>query len=526
MPHRTPPPLGVPEVYPFDAPFSAFDFVEETFGGCPSIRRAFSLARASGECQAVVVEKIAATGLIQDENDELASMSFIGGDDCLRVSFWKVGFSSHKDVEAAESSALIGYFIAKCDGKTLDSKSWHVFEAVFRKYNHPHNCVARAASYSVRIADKVFDLPGVLYCQQNGLNKACAHVALRALLSRIVPEGDVSYSKINAIARNAVEDPAGYNPGDGLSTRQIESVLDAFNVSYCDMDYEAAESDGVRDIRKIHPYQNDLYAGVESGMGALLGFKLGDPVNPVSKHIIPFYGHTFNKDTWVTDAENSYFKIGSSVGYIPSDNWTSSFIGHDDNFGSNFCVPRLYVKPEQVDYVAALYPSGVRLTGSALGGLALLILSEIYAHIPVGNKWLSRLKEAFSGPVPQVVFRTVCLESAKYFSTLAKDSDWNGRHEDPRILQAFSTVSFPKYFQVVEISLPQLFAANERKIGDIVFDAGSVMPDRYSTINELPFIFARLPQIYFLMSGKDREINCFSTMPSSIVSHVPVLSDY
>ena len=452
-------------------------------------------------------------------------MGCVGGGVSYRVSFWAKPIEL-KAISKARSEDLIGYFIAKCDGEVPSLGRWYVFESVFRKYDHPHNCVARAATYCIRVGDGVFEISGVLYCQQNGLNKACAHVALRALLSRLSPDGDVAYSRINEIARSVSGGETEYNPRDGLTTVQIEAVLDAFGVAYCDMDYEAAEAKGIDEIRKIHPYQNDLYAGVESGMGALLGFKLGDPANPVSKHIIPFYGHTFNKDTWVTDAENFYFKIGINAGYIPSVNWTSSFIGHDDNFGSNFCVPRLYVKPEQVDYVAALYPRGVCLTGSALDSLALPILSELYRHIPTGNKWLARLKTAFAGKVPQIVFRTVCVEVSKYFDALEKDVDWEGKTEDPSLVQAFKKVEFPKLLQVVEVSVPQLFAANERKIGDIVFDAGGEMPDEYSSINELPFLFARLPQIYFLIDRRSGEINKFSTIPSLIVSHVPVLTDY
>ena len=80
-------------------------------------------------------------------------------------------------------------------------------------------------------------------------------------------------------------------------------------------------------------------------------------------------------------------------------------------------------------------------------------------------------------------------------------------------------------FQVVEVSVPQLFAANERKIGDIVFNANGTFPDDWSDIGKSPFLFARLPGAYFvldvnLMTGKG-----FSTVPSAIASHVPVLAE-
>ena len=60
------------------------------------------------------------------------------------------------------------------------------------------------------------------------------------------------------------------------------------------------------------------------------------------------------------EADMAYFRVGESFGYIPSANWTSSFLGHDDNFGPCFCVPRLYISNDKVDYVAELLKPGIR----------------------------------------------------------------------------------------------------------------------------------------------------------------------
>jgi hypothetical protein len=462
--------------------------------------------------------------LLAEDNEELASMGFFGGEDIFRVSFWGKAFSHVRDIDNLASDNLIGYFIAKRDGVTEHAAQWYVFESVFRKYDHPHNCVSRPNEYGLCIGGKRFSVQGVLYCQQNGLNKACAHVALRTLLSRIVKDGEVSYFRINEIARQ-VPGYSSFRPSDGLSTEQIKAVLDKYKVSYCDMDYEAAEATGLKDIRRIHPYQNDLYAGVESGFGALLGFKLSNSDKTISRHIIPFFGHTFNKDTWVTDAENFYFNIGAGAGFIPSVNWTSSFIGHDDNFGSDFCVPQHYIKSELVDYVAALYPQGVNLMGSDIALLALPILSELHQSMPIGNAWFSRLKEALSWQVPQIVLRTVCIETSRYFDQLQKCRDWAGQGENTGLVAVFRKLPFPKWLQVVEVSLPQLFAANERKLGDIVFNAECSRPYVASNISKTPFLFARLPGAYFILDLKAGRSNRFSALPSLIKSHVPVLTE-
>lgn len=193
----------------------------------------------------------------------------------------------------------------------------------------------------------------MLYCQQNELNKACAQVALRSLLSRILPEGDIAYRQINQIA-NAVN--PGFNPAKGLSVPQIREVFRVLGIGFNDIDYSAHDED----IRKTLPYQKYAYAGLESGGGALVGFRLaGRELRAEAKHIIPIYGHTFNKDTWAPDADVAYFRIGEGVGYVPSESWTSSFLGHDDNFGPNFCIPRLYIGNDKVDYVVEIFKLGI-----------------------------------------------------------------------------------------------------------------------------------------------------------------------
>ena len=52
-------------------------------------------------------------------------------------------------------------------------------------------------------------------------------------------------------------------------------------------------------------------------------------------HAIPIFGHTFNNDTWVADADATYFELSKDVGYMRSDSWLGNFIVHDDNHGPN-----------------------------------------------------------------------------------------------------------------------------------------------------------------------------------------------
>ena len=319
----------------FKPPFSAFSHVETNFPDNDSIKRLFSLAR-SGEAKTLVTEDIPPRGIILEENEEIRDYfpNFREGD-LKRISFWKTDFNKDSVTEnTIDDTACIGYAVLKNDTvPNLFGNRWHVFEAVFKKYDHEHNYIPRPKTYRVNLLDREISIDGLLFAQQNGLNKRCAHVALQSLLSRIIDD-DISYRRINEICQNPP--PTGPNFIKGLSANQIQKVLRAYKIPFRDHDYQGSTSKD----RNRYAYQKYVYSGIESGYGALVGFQLTRSNIPQPlRHIIPFYGHTFNKDTWAPAADKSYFKVGEKLKYVPSEYWTSSFLGHDDNFGPNYCVP-------------------------------------------------------------------------------------------------------------------------------------------------------------------------------------------
>jgi hypothetical protein len=519
--HRLVAPISVKYI-PTARPFSSFTYLEEEFEDQPSIHRCFSLARSMG-FQTMLVEDIPAVGIIKDENEELPTYvkGFrMGG--LKRLSFWKVQIANSGGMKGVSADDLIGYAILKLDiCRQPQVKSWHVFEAVFRKYPHPHNCLPKPCYYRVRVDTQEFSLPGVLYCQQNGLNKACAHVALRSLLSRRLPSGDGSYREMNKIAAANTTDP--FIPGNGLSVRQIRAILDAHGITYRDIDYEEMEKKNKK-IRKTHPFRKYVYAGIESGCGALLGFRLSGPGASDSRHIIPFYGHTFNKDTWAPDADFAYFDVGGGIGYIPSESWTSSFLGHDDNFGPNYCVPRLYAKPKLVDYVAELLPEGFEFDGIAAEAIALQFLYSLYPRLESSRKnpWMRRLTTIAHPDNQRVVLRAIATSRDHYLQTLRSLDDWLGNVENPAILKAFEE-ALPESLWIVEISSPQLFPANQRKLGEIVMDP-RVKYDPQNIVNYDRFLLCRLPGKYFFIRNLTGDQPTFIDLPSALISHTQVLT--
>lgn len=506
--------------FPTASPFSCFDFIKDRFDETESIHRCFSIARSRG-LSCITVETIQPVGLVADENHEITSLyPDYSMQSLVRLGFWTCEFENDRKPAAKDAKHFIGYAICKKDS-TSTRMDWHVFEAVFPKYNHPHNCVPNTKSYAVTIGDNEFRVTGIIYCQQNVLNKSCAQVALRSLLSRRLIDGDIAYSKINKIARNNATTP-DWKPTEGLSPKQIRAILRSFDIPFRDIDYCEEEKTNSH-IRHEIPYQKYIYAGVESGAGALLGFRFDGPAAGDSKHIIPFFGHTFNKDTWVPDADMSYFNIGGSVGYIPSESWTSSFIGHDDNFGPNFCVPRVYVKPSQADYVIELLPDQYEYGGLQAEASALPL---IYSMMPLlcssTNTWMQRMGQCGASNSQRIVLRALAVSKETYLIHLQELTDWNNNQENSNILD-FLPERLPKELWVVEVSVPHLFPANQHKMGEIVLNP--LIPFNSSNPNDYDrFILARLPSRYFFINEVKEGQPKFTYLESQLTSHTSLLT--
>ena len=555
--------LGVRfEVVDLRQPSSNFDLVAKHFDSVQTIHRCFSIARSHG-CKACVIESIRDMGLLEDDARELRTLVGRCAPESRRISFWsRRPRKFFGRLVLPRSRHLIGYAIVRKDGIEDEMATWYVFESVFRKYGHRHNCVSFPGAYAVTVWRRLCSLQGVMYCQQNKLNKRCAHVALRSLLSRCVEEKDVPYSRINEIvAESAKAQGKPYSPKGGLTALQIRAVLDAFGVRYRDMDYEkAAEyavqgkigqvpgwealkpaeqerrrqemlSEELARVRADMPYSKFLYDGAESGIGSLLGFRVHD--HEESRHIIPVFGHTFNKDSWVSGSRRFYFgDDAKAAAYIQSDNWTSSYIGHDDNFGSDFCIPRAYVLPEDVAYVAELFCKGVVFPGAEAEALAVKVLSNLEEQFDGENPWVVRFVDALDDG--NVILRSVSMPSRRYFDHLSEIRDWNRQKEDRRMIGALSQTRVPRYVWVVEISLPQLFPANERKLGEVVIDATSaawIASFKKGSITDVvlkSIMWVRLPGAYYhpvkVAHAPDGDRLRFERQTSCLTSHVPVVS--
>jgi len=235
--------------------------------------------------------------------------------------------------------------------------------------------------------------------------------------------------------------------------------------------------------------------------------------------MIPCFGHTFNEDTWAPNAEGDYFNIGNSIRYISSDAWLSSFIVHDDNYGSNLCIPKGYLSRENAKYAVALLPKDFKYNGLfaefAASGYFYSLLKQL---ADVQNPWMNRL--LFYSSVQKLILRTVPIDKKGYLQHLSDIDDWEYQKENPKTLQYLKKIG-PEKMWMIELSVPDLFSTNLRKIGELLLDATRPFTPQ---VDFTLFVLARVPGRYFFFDALDvGGTPRFVTVPSALLSHTGLL---
>lgn len=490
-------------------PFSLFKLTDERFHGIAPIRRFLTLARQR-EASTLIIEQVLAQEDILAENEWLRNRyDDYSNPDLLRISIWRTETIPTVDMDEVSPDTCVGYAILKRDWiPSLDFNEWHIYEAVLSKYPHAHNYCHAVAQFVFKTGKKEWYIQGCLYAQQNGLNKACAQVAIRSVVATRQASAALSYSEINTYAAQIA--PVD-NPGNGLNTEQISYILDKYGLNHVAIDYGSSPN-----LKTTLPFEKLIYSGIESGAGALMVFDMQGPEAPDGVgHIIPCFGHTFNEDAWAPQAKAAYFQIGETIRYIPSRAWASSFIVHDDNFGANLSIPVTFLKPDQVSYVTELLPDGFAYSGALAEIASADYFYSVLPNLPKGeNLWLDRLLEYVSNQ--KLILRCVAISRTRYISELEQLVDWDANKEDKAVVDSLRDIN-SEFLWMVEVTVPELFSTNKRKLGELLLDAANIPEPNGGFEN---FILARFPSIYVFIDGVDGKGNpTFLTTPSQVQSH-------
>lgn len=500
-----------------DRPFSNFAFVEQFTGECVALRRIFSQTRRIG-CHTLIIEAIDEAADISRENSDLAAHPSVGTlitAQTFRLSFFTLPFSDKLRTDDLDDNNFIGYAVVrKVQAESGWKRAW-IYESVIRPERITNNFIRRTPYWQCRILEKGLTIRGYLYAQQNTITNCCAHVAIRSALASFTP--NLLYHEMNALI-------GGY-AGAGLTTDQIVKILEHAGASCFVGSFNATRS---ADPTFKIPFQKYIYGSIESGYPAIIFFGVG---GHGEYHAIPAIGHTFNQDNWVPRAERGYFSIGERIQYIPSESWLSMFICHDDNFGSNYCIPRHYLhsgseiscadcqnKTDQdahqacVCYVIGTLPSTVKVNPVEAEAIGADFLFELKDNIPADdNEWIVRLKETAGRH--KLVLRPILIKTKEYVGHLAAVRGWSGAQISAPLLKAFENLP-DDWFWLIELSVSELFAANKRKIGEVLIRA-TIEYDFQRAFD--CFVLARLPGYFALYNENSAN---FAFIPSGVEDHV------
>jgi hypothetical protein len=332
------------------------------------------------------------------------------------------------------------------------------------------------------------------------------------MLSCLVPDGDVSYKKMNEIAGVDHKKHFVGNKQDGsqkgLTPDELQLICDKTVGRTKKLVHEPKKLEGVPQTLMKNDYGRELYAMIESKGPALLAFQ-----SPGSggRHVIPVIGHTFNEDTWTADADRHYF--GNDLAYYQSEQWLSSYVVHDDNFGPLLCLPRHYVQQDNVRMLIGLAEPENTMDALDAEGNALDLLRRIVKSLSTPpSGWIARFC-AFSH-ANLLVLRTIHVAKKDYIEHLNALQDWEGHALDSMTLEMFDAL--PDQFYMIEVSAPELFSASRRKFGEILLAYGKPFDPEDIWKH---FLTARLPGLLF-----NRQSDTVCSLSLNLTGHSPIFS--
>lgn len=494
-----------------DKGFSNFLFVDENYGSNPVLRRIFSLARKHGY-RSLVIDEITESdsALLAQENKALAARR----PDFLRSEVHRIAYFKSPQGHQPGPSDFVGYVVFKRDYfSTQAQPRVHVFESVtppFRQADQ-NNFIHCQRRYEVNTSIGKYPVGGVLYAQQNDLTFVCAHVGLRSALACVLPDSDITYERLNALAGIDHKTRQTGTGAGGLSPADIEVILTGLNLPFDKLVHEPSQQ-----LHLPTDYQRDLYGFIESGFPALVGFELDDP-NPgptgPSRHAIPVVGHTFNEDTWLPQAQRAYF--GSKLSYYPSENWLSTFVVHDDNFGPYYCLPRHFLKQNNFRVLFGLKRCPTTFTAVQAEAIAFAFCDAIARRTPrTGSDWYDRFS-VFTRR-GWLVLRTALVNKEDYLQHAQAMRAWDGSALEADSLQTLRDYLPPLFWQI-EASAPELFASSRRKFGEVLLPCDKPLP---KPLNASFMLATRLPGLLFIQPGQLQ----LEIRPTQLKGHTPLFT--
>lgn len=496
--------------------------------------------------QTAVVEELARKNELEAE--AAAAEARCGG--AVHMQAWRFSFFAspitYETLSYANDRDYLGYAILVSLGLPDGSHRRYIYESVivepsFRENGRPVLGSGLPAHYvhSIRrhsgwVVGHRFTLLGGFFSQQNNLTNVCGHAALRCVLNNLPvrTERIMSYEDINReleidhrsrqVGRYATEHEA-----QGLYPEEILEVIENHGWRCILAGYQDP-------VGVPQPYWRFTYSIIESGFPVLVFFRARSAL-----HVICVIGHTLNTDVWDGEAELAYSGAPRAQ-YLSSARWMDHFVIHDDNYGMYFCMPSKALLPTtrggffEVTGALGVVPTEIELRPLDAELLASLVLRLTLASINLhGCYWLESLRQEDAALGKWFVLRTLFASRSSYQQHLEEIEDVEGNALTEEEIHSISDRNLPEQFWVVEITLTDIYTANKRKLGEILFDLSDPLvhgadssQDSARTYTQKVFsncLLIRLPGNIVLPDPTPGDPLSGSVIRTAVVGHVPLL---
>ena len=194
-------------------------------------------------------------------------------------------------------------------------------------------------------------------------------------------------------------------------------------------------------------------------------------------------------------AQRAYF--GGALSYYSSDNWLSTFVVHDDNFGPYLCLPRHFLKKDNFRIMYGLRRIQTNFSAVQAEAIGFAFCEAIARrHASTGNEWFDRFS-VFTRR-GWLVLRTLLIKKDDYLKHLHDIRAWDGAALEADMLRKFRNY-LPPIFWMVEASAPELFNSSRRKFGEVLLPCDKPPP---TPLNASLMLATRLPGLIYFRPGQ------------------------
>lgn len=459
------------EILHVDPPFSFFEFAERFHNPIP-LKRILSLMRKNG-CRTIIVCEKELTEVTEKDREKILELGRkLKLRQLYELSFFKAIIPSPEEI-SQYAEDFLGFAIVCIDDLIDGGKRPYVLESIIVKPQGQDEYLSCWSNHSTYITDTKFSIKGSFFTQQHGILNVCAHAAIKTALENLnnfdVKVKVPSMNDINAVLNKK---DIKKKKIAGLTIKEMVEVITKLGFHCIPFDCSPSRS-----FRKS--YQQMAYYAIESGFPVIISFWVKK-----KGHVVTAIGHTFSDDTWLPKAEKGYFQATKEAGYLTSSSWMDNIIMHDDNYGPYYCMPTQYLERKK-PRIIIVSPFKLELYGNiaethAAQALYTWIIPKCKSYA-TPCRWMDYFMKYFKSN--ELILRTMFIKKDNYINYLK-----NLKENLSTIIEY--SIQLPDHFWVVEISLPELFSINRKKVGEIIIKNVDI------TKEAEPIATVRLPGLF------------------------------